>query len=129
MLLSRFRLGLLFLLVTTALVEALDCRKFVFAPMCRGISAKRSGIQRQSNNDFEDLDLADLSRTRESTLDWDDSDVDITEIYSLINELAEKIKKHIQLRQSNNDERSPLPNGKPFPLTPKDNVNWFLKFQ
>ncbi|XP_022255996.1 uncharacterized protein LOC111088935 [Limulus polyphemus] len=130
MFLSRLSLGLLFLLVTMALVEALDCRKFVFAPMCRGISAKRSGrSQHQSSNDFEDLDLTDLSRTPDSTVDWDDSDIDITEVYSLMKKLADKIKKHIQSRQADNGERNPLPNGRPFPLTSKDNVDWFLKFQ
>ncbi|XP_022235447.1 uncharacterized protein LOC111083304 [Limulus polyphemus] len=131
----RFGLALVFLLATTRVLarvaEELDCSKYVFAPICRGVSAKRSGShisKHLSRKDFENLDLDDSRRAIGSILNWADSYDDISDINNLMGNLLNKLKKYIQSRHVGNGQRSPTANERPFPVVEKDNVDWLVKF-
>ncbi|XP_076351597.1 uncharacterized protein LOC143247418 [Tachypleus tridentatus] len=128
---NRFGLALVFLLVTTKVLaqiaEDLDCSKYVFAPICRGVSAKRSGSymsKHHSRKDFENFDLDDSRRAIGSVLNWADPYDDISDINSLMGNFLNKLKKYIQSRHVGNGQRA---NERSFPLLEKDNVDWLVK--
>ncbi|XP_074660808.1 uncharacterized protein LOC141913239 [Tubulanus polymorphus] len=65
-------ISLILLQILTASARRLDCRKYVFAPRCRGVSAKRS-----SDANSVDESLGVLSELTRAIPSDDDDDVDL----------------------------------------------------